>query len=438
MIGQRLTLIAVAATLAACSNPNKRPRDDNEPTLASLRDRTVAVAPDQPGATPRKVAEEQTIAAYKEFLAAAPKAPQRLEAMRRLGDLEMDKADRTSAEGATEVPDYKAAIARYEDYLKSHPQDPRNDRVLYQLARAQESNGQLEESLKTLSALVKDHPGTIHADEAHFRRGEMLFATRQYKDAEAAYATVLAAGNRTPFTERALYMQGWSFYKLGQTEDALKPFFGVLDLKLGGLSPSLRDEAKLEDLPALTRGDRELLEDTFRVMSISLASLQGFESVPRYIDSAQREGYQFRVYQQLGELYIKQERVKDAADTFAAFVRRQPLHAQAPLLQARVIEIYAAAGFDTLALAAKKDHVVRYGVDSEFRRANPQGWERSAQPLVKTHLTELARHHHALAQKGKQPADVQEAVRWYEVLLKSFPDDKAAPQNRFLMADLLF
>jgi cellulose synthase operon protein C len=438
MMGKRLTLIAVAAALAACSNPNKRPPGDNEPTLASLRDRTVAVAPDQPGATPRKVAEEQTIAAYKEFLAAAPKAPQRPEAMRRLGDLEMDKADRTSAEGASDVPDYKAAIARYEDYLKAHPQDARNDRVLYQLARAQESNGQLEESLKTLSVLVKDHPGTIHADEAHFRRGEMLFATRQYKEAEAAYATVLSAGNRTPFTERALYMQGWSLYKLGQTEDALKPFFGVLDLKLGGLSPSVRDEAKLEDLPALTRGDRELLEDTFRVMSISLASLQGFESVPRYIDSAQREGYQFRVYQQLGELYIKQERVKDAADTFAAFVRRQPLHAQAPLLQARVIEIYAAAGFDTLALAAKKDHVVRYGVDSEFRRANPQGWERSAQPLVRTHLTELARHHHALAQKDKQPADVQEAVRWYEVLLKSFPDDKAAPQNRFLMAELLY
>jgi cellulose synthase operon protein C len=439
-----LTTAALLALLAGCSS-NKRPPGDNEPTLASLRDRTVAVVADsvsKDGSKPQRapVAEEQTIAAYREFLAAAPQAPQRPEALRRLGDLEMDMADRKSVEGNTEVPDYKAAIERYQDYLKTYPNDPRNDRVLYQLARAQEGGGQLEASLATLNTLVKNHPGTLHADEAHFRRGEMLFAMRQYKEAEGAYATVLSAGNRTLFTERALYMQGWSLFKLGQTEEALKPFFGVLDLKLGGVAPALRDETDLAEIKSLTRADRELLEDTFRVMSISLASLQGEASIPPYVNAsnaAVREGYQFRVYQQLAELYTKQERVKDAADTYAAFVRRQPLHAQAPLMQARVIEIYTAGGFETLALAAKKDHVVRYGADSEFRRANPSGWQR-AQPLVKTHLTDLARHHHALAQKNKERADVQEAVRWYEALLKAFPADEAASQNRFLMAELLF
>ena len=434
----RWSLVALAASLAACSS-NKRLPGDNEPTLATLRDRTVNVVADQPD-TALKVAEEQTIAAYREFLQAAPNAPQRPEAMRRLGDLEMDNADRRAAEStaaAGEVPDYKAAIARYEEFLKAYPQDPRNDRVLYQLARAQEQGGQLEVALKTLTRLVSQHPGTVHADEAHFRRGELLFATRDYKQAETAFATVLSGGNRNPFTERALYMQGWSLFKLGRLEDGLKPFFRVLDLKLGGLSPAVRDEAQLEDLRALTRADRELVEDTFRVMSISLSNLQGAEAVPRYIDTRVREGYQFRVYQQLAELYIRQGRIKDAADTLAAFVRRQPLHAQAPLLLARVIEIYAGAGFDTLALAAKKDHVVRYGADSEFRRANPSGWAR-AQPLVKNNLSDLARHHHALAQKNKLPADVQEAVRWYQALLSAFPGDADEAQNRFLMAELLF
>lgn len=437
MNAPRLSVLALAAVLAACSSGPKRPPGDNEPTLATLRDRTVAVVPD-PADTPRAVAEEQTITAYRQFLAAAPKAPQRPEAMRRLGDLEMDSADRKSADSAAaDVPDYKAAITRYEEALAAYPDDPRNDRVLYQLARARESAGQLEASLQTLNMLVSKYPGTVHADEAQFRRGEMLFAIRNYKDAEAAYATVLAAGNRTPFTERALYMQGWSLFKQGRVEDALKPFFAVFDLKLGGLSPAVRDEANLEDLRALSRADRELLDDTFRVVSISLSSLQGAESIPKLVDSPVREGYQFRVYQQLAELYIRQERVKDAADTLSAFVKRQPLHAQAPLMQARVIEIYAAAGFDTLALSAKKDHVVRYGVDSEFRRANPSGWQR-AQPLVKTNLVELARYHHALAQKSKQTAEVQEAIRWYDLLLTSFPDDAEVPANRFLLAELLF
>ena len=81
----------------------------------------------------------------------------------------------------------------------------------------------------------------------------------------------------------------------------------------------------------LSRADRELVEDSFRVLSLSLASLQGAESVPALIDSPLRESYQYRVYLQLADLYGKQERIKDAADTLAAFVRRQPLHAQAPL-----------------------------------------------------------------------------------------------------------
>ncbi len=438
-LGSTVTLLTVlAAALAACSS-NKRLPGDNEPTLATLRDRSVAVVADTPQ-TAVKVAEEQTIAAYREFLRAAPDAPQRPEAMRRLGDLEMDNADRRAAESTSatgDIPDYKAAIARYQEFLKTYPNDARNDRVLYQLARAQEQGGQLEAALLTLTQLVTKHPGTQHADEAHFRRGELLFATREYKLAETAYATVLESGNRSPFTERALYMQGWSLFKLGRLDDALKPFFGVLDLKLGGLSPAVRDEAKLEDLRALTRADRELVEDTFRVMSISLSNLQGADAVARFISNPLRDGYQFRVYQQLAELYIRQERIKDAADTLATFVRRQPLHAQAPLLQARVIEIYAGAGFDTLALAAKKDHVVRYGADSEFRRANPGGWER-AQALVKNNLIDLARHHHALAQKNKLPADVQEAVVWYQALLSAFPGDSDEAQNRFLLAELLF
>ena len=158
---------------------------------------------------------------------------------------------------------------------------------------------------------------------------------------------------------------------------------------------------------------------------------------PSCIDSDARKSYEFRVYQQLGELYIKQERFKDAADTFGLFARRNPLHAQAPVLQARVIDIYQQTGFANQALNAKKEYVERYGVTSEFRRANPQGWEK-AQPLVKTHLTELARYHHAVAQKSKSTADYQEAVRWYRAYLASFPSDPEAAQNNFLLAELLY
>jgi len=424
----KLSLLLLCGLAACAGRGEKIPPEP--PTLASLAGRSVEVAEDGGIAH----SEEQAIAAYRKFLEVAPHAPQRSEAMRRIGDLEMDSADTRSASAeANADPDYRAAISRYEDYLKAFPKDPGNDRVLYQLARAHEQGGQLEAALATLDRLVREFPATTHADEAHFRRGELLFTTRDYVKSEQAYATVLKGDQAGPYHERALYMHGWSLFKQGRLDDALHSFFGVLDLTIAGRE----GDGELDSLDGLTRADRELVEDTFRVASLSLSNLEGAPSIAAYMDSDARRSYEFRVYQQLGELYIKQDRVKDAADTFGLFARRHPLHAQAPVLQARVIDIYAGAGFAALALEAKKEYVVRYGTASEFRRANAAGWER-AQPLVKTHLAELARHHHASAQQTKATADYQEAVRWYRAYIESFPNDPEAAQNNFLLAELLF
>jgi len=428
----RSTLLAaaVAAGLAGCASKGQLPGDD-APTLKSLEGRQVAVT----RATRIKSSEEKALQAWRDLLAAGPSAPQRAQALRRLGDLEMDSTDTrlAASDAGSGNPDYGKAIAGYRDYLKAYPKDPDNDRVLYQLARAHEQGGDLDAALKVLDQLVAAYPATRYQDEAQFRRGELLFTARKYADAEKAYATVLASAQANPYRERALYMQGWSQFKLARLEPALESFLSVLDIKLAG-----RDDAvPLEELPDLSRADRELVEDSFRVVSLAFENLQGAASIPPVVKTPERQSYEVRIYQQLAALYLKQDRPKDAADTYTAFVALHPLHAQAPVLQAEVIEIDAKSGFDQLALQAKKDFVARYGLTGAFRTANPAAWERT-QPLVKTHLAELARHFHAAAQKGHNPADVQEAVRWYQALLEAFPADADAAQNNFLLAELLF
>jgi TolA-binding protein len=432
---QRLALALAAAlgvaALAGCGSVRRPSTATEPPTLKTLANRQVNVTPDR-----GRVQSNEEIAAraYRDFLAAQPRDPHRGEALRRLGDLEMDRIDAqvaTDAGGSTN-PDYAQAIARYQEYLKAYPADPRNDRVLYQLARAHELSGRLEVSLATLDELVTKYPRTQFRDEAQFRRGELLFTLRDYAKAEQAYAVTMRAGPGSPYHERALYMHGWSLFKQAKLDDALQSFFAVLDLKLAG-----RGNEPLDKLPGLTRADRELVEDTFRVTSISLENLQGAASIPPYIDRPVRREYEFRVVQQLAEHYTRQERVKDAADTLAGFAQKNPRHPESPVMQARVIEIYAGGGFTTLALTAKRQYVENYGVGSEFQRNNPELWKRT-EPLVKSNLEELARYHHSLAQKSKKSEDYQEAVRWYRDYLRSFPKDPAAAQNNFLLAELLF
>ncbi|MFO1266588.1 MAG: tetratricopeptide repeat protein [Rubrivivax sp.] len=417
--------------LAGCATKEKKLPGDDAPTIATLAARSVEIPADRGIASN----EAQAMAAYRAFLDVAKDAPQRPEVMRRLADLEMELADRKAGDaGAT--ADYKAAVVPYEKVLKEHPNAPGNDRVLYQIARAQEQGGDLDAALKTLTRIARDYPDTIHRDEVHFRRGELLFATRDYVGAGDAYATVLKSTALTPFTERALYMRGWSLFKQGKLEDALEPFFKVLDLKLGS-----RPSPGPDPLAHLTRADRELLEDTHRVMSLALANLEGAASIGKYVTSKDpadmRRGYEHRVYVELAELYLKQDRPKDAADTLAFYARLRPLATPAPELLARVIEIHESKGFPTLALDAKRDFVSRYGRTSEFRQANAAGWA-AAQPRVKAHLVELARHHHAAAQQTKSREDLQQAVRWYRELLTAFPDDAEVVAQRFLLAELLF
>ena len=78
----------------------------------------------------------------------------------------------------------------------------------------------------------------------------------------------------TPFHDRALYMHGWSQFKQGRLDESLRSFFGVLDLKIAG-----RGDAALDQLEGLSRADRELVEDSFRALSIQFADLEAGETL---------------------------------------------------------------------------------------------------------------------------------------------------------------
>ncbi len=458
----------LAALLAACAS--RMPRDET-PTVGSLAGRQY----DLPADAGVAASDEATIAAYREFLKKAPLDQQRPQALRRLGDLEMESADerlagaapapvapaaaggrrgdgaagparqppapgsanpmaRLPPEGnAADARNYQHAVTLYQNLLAAYPHAPDNDKVLYQLAHAYELGGDLETALQVLNRLVREYPHAAALDEAQFRRGELMFAMRDYHGAAQAYATILATPRHTPYFERALYMHGWSLYKQDQLEEALQSFFGVLDLKL-----IARDsEAGLDAVAGLSRADRELVEDTLRVVGLCLENLQGADSIPPFMTSALRRDYEFRIYRQLGELYLSQERIKDAADTFLAFARRYPLHTQAPALRARVIDMYQQAGFDTLVLAGKREYVERYGLHSPFHAANPAAWNKW-RPLLKNFLTELAQRDHAIAQKSHKPEDYAAAAGWYRQLIETFPSDPATARENFLLAELLF
>jgi cellulose synthase operon protein C len=422
--------LALLGSAHAAAPPTSR-----APTIGDLNSQSVPVQRDSKLASG---SASKAMENYRQFLQLQNADPRlRAEALRRLGDLNLEGGELERM--ATEVTQVDAqgaeAIRLYMTLLKAYPNYPRNDQVLYQLARAYETTGQSELALNSLNIIVARYPQSHDLGEVQFRRGELLFSDRRYADAQLAYEAVLARGrDGSTFYVQSLYKDGWSLFKQGQNEPSLKPFGDLLQLML--LDP--KDPSQPRRLESLGRADRELLDDTLRVMSITFSYLDGAKSVDEYVSQHPTIPYAYLLYVRLGDLLVEKQRYQDAASTYRAFVSRDPVDEHAPMLTNAAIEAYRKGGFADLLLDGKLEYVQRYGFDSPFWNNR----QRSAYPQVvadlKTNLKDVAEYYHAAAQKSKKSDDYIAAAHWYRVFLSSFPGDPDSAATNYLLAEALF
>jgi len=426
-----ILLVVVSFSLSPTAFAEKVKKRD---TIASLEDKSVDVRPGRVILNSSDQARDN----YRAFLDLVSNDPElRAEAMRRLGDLELEA---TEAEqlvenaGAIEFDAYDNAVGLFHSLLDSYPDYGRNDSVLYQLARAYEVAGKTDEALSVLNDLITQFPNTPLLDEVQFRRGEMLFLRKNYNDSEAAYKSVVDYGETSRFYEQSLYKLGWSQFKLAWHEDSLVPFFDLLDRKIAGVE--LQDGE--DRFQALTRATRELVEDTFRVLSISFSYMEGSESISEFLDTRGYPEYGYIIYMNLGDLYLEKERYVDAAETYEAFVAKDPNHPKSPILQVEVIEAYKQGGFPTLVLEGKKNFVDRYGMDTTFWVRNSREQNETVEAHLKDNLNDLAQYYHAEAQNDGGIGDYQEAAKWYRKYLNYFPGEADSANTNFLLAEILY
>ena len=403
-------------------------------TIKDLEDQQVDVSPDPP----KNVDSAKTMESYKRFLDLnAGDAALRAEALRRLGDLNLEssESERIERELATnEGLRATEAIHLYTALLKTYPKYERNDSVLYQLARAYELNAQPDRALASLDQLVAQYPSSHYIDEAQFRRGELLFSEKAYPKAQAAYEAVIKVGSASAFYNQSLYKHGWSLFKQGENERSLDSFAGVLDSVL----ISKRDPNVLIEVDTLSRANRELVEDTFRVMSITFSYLDGPKTIQEFVKRHKPRPYSYLLYARLGDLYMEKERYTDAADSYRAFVSQDRNNEKAPLLEMQAIEAYQKGGFPQLVLQGKKEFVENYSFGTPYWQGRQPAAEPKVVAVLKTNLKDVAQYYHAQAQRTKDVADYQEAAKWYRSYLRSWPDEAGSAVTNYLLADTLF
>ncbi|HEX9022165.1 MAG TPA: tetratricopeptide repeat protein [Nitrospirota bacterium] len=341
-------------------------------------------------------------------------------------EISLPGAENLEREGARE------AIALYQKLLAEYPQYEHNDQVLYQMSRAYEELGQVDEAMQVMDRMVRGYPKSRYMDEVQFRRAEYFFTRKHFLDAEDAYKSIVQTGIQSPFYQLALYKLGWTFYKQELYDEALERYIALLDLKVA----TGYDFAQTAD-----KAERQRIDDTFRVVSLCFSNLGGAKSMVEYFHRHGKRSYEDGVYSNLGEFYYDKRRYSDAAATYNAFVSQNPFHKLSPQFDMRVIEIDAAGGFPSLVIDAKKQFAVNYGLKAEYWKHFEPGSRPEVLAWLKKNLADLANYYHALYQNPEEAKDkktnFEEALHWHREFLTSFPKDPESPGINYLLADLL-
>ena len=373
--------------------------------------------------------------------------------LRRLALLDLRGAEEQHIvdERANPTELYRNAISTYQTLLAAQNYRSDNDKLLYPLAKAYELSGDIPRALQVFNQLVADYPDSIYYSESQFRRGEILFAAADYRNAGQAYRAVVERNEETPFLMNAWYMSGWSDFKLGRYEQALKAFVVVLD-----------NEYAQQDTADISQSRQAIIDDTFRVMSLSFSYTQGPSSIAALLDELGERDYSDRLFADLGQLYLSKKRYRDSVDVFASYIARYPQSPLAPAFHVRQIDAYGEGRFPDQVREQKKHFATTYGVEGEYWSTASGDNREYIKERLRLYINELAAYYHNLAQtqkalltakKGQSSkkdqvsktvriADVQalysEAGDWYEQWIRSFPDEPDLANSWFLLGETRF
>lgn len=430
-LAAKVAVMGGIALLCGCSSFSLLP-ETPEVTLAEL---PAATLPDEGGALPQ-VPLTQVAENYRQVLAVTQDPQTRLTISHRLADIALLDGEASLASNDLQQDYFTDAIEAYETLLRENPDNPRNDELMYQLSKAYEFSGENARSLAVLEQLASSHPESAHLLETEFRKAESYFSAGDYSAAEVDYTRVVDYGAASPYYTNALYMQGWSRFKQGYYSQAIGPFIATLDQ----LVPA---DNRVEQLP---RGDAELVQDSLRVLAVIFSYLDGAPGIAAASEQYGERPYQHLFYQQLGDLYLGQERYRDSAETYRAYTNRYPSSNVAHEMQLRVIESYAAGGFAELIVEEKQHYVELFSISGVYWEQSSEGIREAIRSRLQLYIEELARYNHALAQQAsadkKNPALAADHYRaagsYYQLFIDSFPDDTRAPDMGFLLAESRF
>lgn len=390
-----LCLFFITGCQLTSTEDNAKNKNNKRSTLLDLAkaqpDALLGSSLDKSQLTKKKRAEKLA-EIYQSILVLSPDPEVRVKIEYRLVQLDSENYENIDFEKITSAEmdkELNLLVVKYQQLLIHYPNRADNELIQYQLAKALDLQGKLDESLQVIETLLVKYPKTQYFSELNFRRGEIYYNFADYASALIAYQKVVTVAepdiNSQKYYLNSLYMSGWSLFKLDQLAQAGSKFIKVIELVI---NESKRQYSAIDfSFEQLNSRHVNLAVDAQRILTISLSQQQQSTSllalVTQELQNKQSHIYLYQhiLFKNLADFLIEKELIHEAEKTYLTYINaKDELTVGAStsayygysevMWSARfsleLLKLYKQQGKYSDIEALKKRYVIDYGLSSEF------------------------------------------------------------------------
>ncbi len=321
------------------------------------------------------------------------------------------------------IPQYDKALDMYTKSVKLYPDFIKADEGYYQIGTIQTLNGNLDLAKDAFFTLVTKLPNSIRASAAHFRLAEFCFMDRDFTCALKHIEKIRPSEINPEVQEMAHYRKAEIYYNRAEFDVAAELFFDYVEKCDCGEYPK-----------------RDLRDQALEYLAICFSDMpKGAEGAIDFFKKKGKRPYEDYVIYTVGMKNFNHGQYDQARLALKAALKKFPYYKDAPLAQQMIVACFVIRKKYDEANVEREKLVDYYSAGSEWHSHNsgdPVALEKAAFEVKKA-LASIPIYYHAEAQKKKNKALYEKAIKRYQQYIDMFPDEKwKIYEFRYNMAEI--
>jgi len=307
---------------------------------------------------------------------------------------------------------------------KGYPKHPKMDEIVYFIGFVElESNNQ-KRGVRYLERLLKDYPRSKKYEEALLYLGDHYFESLKFKLAYEKYAG-LARRKNSELYDYCLYKISWCQLNLGQAEKGLDNMKSLVK-RLEGTE----EKAKFN-----------LKEQAVRDLIVFYTELGQVDEAMDFYTSIMGRDKAFENLRLMADILKSKAKDEAAIKAYDRLLAEYGDAAEAPKFELGRYDSAARLGKRKSAIEDLETALIRYGSESPWLKNMPKEKRDEAaenSELLRAEVTRVAMFSHQVAQKGKEKAGFETAVRLYRALVENYPKHPERRNLLFYQAEIRY